>query len=191
VVGAGGAALFARASWLYYLQTHRVVGAVFVFEQTWVVIAYLIRRPARLVSRRFGDWLLAFGGTFAGVLFRPTVGSPRWGVSPGLSLQLVGLALCIWSFLVLGRSFGFAAADRGLVRRGPYRVVRHPIYASYVLLQAGYLLQSISVRNAVVMVFASTCNLGRAVAEERLLGTNPEYEAYRRTVRWRVLPGVW
>jgi protein-S-isoprenylcysteine O-methyltransferase Ste14 len=96
----------------------------------WVVIAYLIRRPARVVSRRLGDWLFAFGGTFGGVLFRPVVGSPPWGINAGLALQLVGLSICVWSFLALGRSFGFVAADRGLVRRGPYAVVRHPIYAS-------------------------------------------------------------
>ena len=61
----------------------------------------------------------------------------------------------------------------------------------YVLLQLGYLLQSISVRNALVMLFASGCNVGRALAEERLLTHNGSYEAYRAEVRWRLLPGVW
>ena len=95
------------------------------------------------------------------------------------------------SFLTLGRSFGFVAADRGLVRRGPYAIVRHPIYASYLLLQFGYVLQSISLRNALVMVFASGCNIGRAIVEDRLLATNEEYGAYRSQVRWRLVPGVW
>jgi protein-S-isoprenylcysteine O-methyltransferase Ste14 len=70
-------------------------------------------------------------------------------------------------------------------------VVRHPIYASYVLLQLGYLLQSISVRNALVMVFASGCNVGRALAEDRVLATNEDYGAYRSRVRWRLVPGLW
>ncbi|HMH58241.1 MAG TPA: isoprenylcysteine carboxylmethyltransferase family protein [Galbitalea sp.] len=191
LVGAGGAALFAWASLRVYLHTHRLIGAAFLVEQTWVVIAYLVRRPARTVSRRSGDWLLAFGGTFGGVLFRPVGAHPQWGVNVGLGFQLVGLAICVLSFLALGRSFGFAAADRGLVRRGPYAVVRHPIYASYVLLQSGYLLQSISVRNALVMLFATSCNIGRALAEDRLLATNEQYGAYRAQVRWRLLPGVW
>jgi protein-S-isoprenylcysteine O-methyltransferase Ste14 len=191
LVGAGGAALFAWASLRVYLHTHRLIGAVFLVEQTWVVIAYLVRRPARTVTRRSGDWLLAFGGTFGGVLFRPVGAHPQWGVNVGLGFQLVGLAICILSFLALGRSFGFAAADRGLVSRGPYAVVRHPIYASYVLLQSGYLLQSISVRNALVMVFVTSCNIGRALAEDRLLATNEQYSAYRARVRWRLLPGVW
>ena len=191
LIGAGGAALFAWATLQFYLQTHRPLGAAFFAEQMWVVVAYLIRRPARTVSRRLGDWLFAFGGTFGGVLFRPVVGSPQWGVNVGLGLQLLGLAICVASFLALGRSFGFVAADRGLVRRGPYAVVRHPIYASYVLLQSGYLLQSMSIRNALVMVFASGCNVGRALAEDRLLASSEHYDAYRRQVRWRLLPGVW
>jgi protein-S-isoprenylcysteine O-methyltransferase Ste14 len=191
LIGAGGAALFAWSTLQFYLQTHRLIGGAFFVEQMWVVVAYLIRRPARTVSRRLGDWLVAFGGTFGGVLFRPVVGSPQWGVNAGLAVQLLGLSLCVWSFLALGRSFGFVAADRGLVRRGPYAVVRHPIYASYLLLQSGYLLQSMSVRNVLVLLFVTSCNVGRARAEDRLLATTEHYGAYRRQVRWRLVPGVW
>jgi protein-S-isoprenylcysteine O-methyltransferase Ste14 len=191
LIGAAGAALFARATLQSYLETHQLIGPAFFAEQMWVVIAYLIRRPARAVSRRMRDWLLAFGGTFGGVLFRPDGAHPAWGLTAGLVLQLFGLTICITSFLALGRSFGFVAADRGLVTRGPYAIVRHPIYASYLFLQAGYLLQSISIRNALVVVFASGCNVGRAFAEDRMLTTNDHYDAYRSHVTWRLIPGVW
>jgi protein-S-isoprenylcysteine O-methyltransferase Ste14 len=191
LVGAGGAALFARSSLQSYQHTHLLIGAAFLAEQTWVVVAYLFRRPARAVSQHSSDWLLAFGGTFGGVLFRPFGAHPHWGLEIGLDIQILGLAICVVSFLALGRSFGFAAADRGLVRRGPYRVVRHPIYASYLLLQGGYLLQSFSVRNALVLAFLISCNVGRALAEDRMLATNEQYNAYRTRVRWRYVPGVW
>ena len=125
------------------------------------------------------------------MLLRPDGLHPRWGLEVGLVLQLVGLLGCLWSFASLGRSFGFAAADRGLVRRGPYAVVRHPIYASYVVLQFGYLLQSLSLRNLLVVLAATACNAGRAMAEERVLATNPEHAVYRASVRWRLLPGLW
>jgi protein-S-isoprenylcysteine O-methyltransferase Ste14 len=191
LVGAIGAAFFAQATLRVYLESHRLLGGGFFAEQMWVVIAYLFRRPARAVSRRLRDWLLAFGGTFGGVLFRPVGAHPYWGLVGGLSVQLVGLAICLTSFLSLGRSFGFVAADRGLVRTGPYAIVRHPIYASYVLLQIGYLLQSISLRNALVMALASGCNVGRALVEDRMLAWNCDYATYRRRVKWRLLPGVW
>jgi protein-S-isoprenylcysteine O-methyltransferase Ste14 len=191
LVGAASAAVFSYTFLHFYVQTHRPIGIVFFAQQTLVALAYLIRRPARTVSRRLDDWLLAFGGTFAGVLFRPEGRHPGWGIQTGLALQLLGVTIVVASLLTLGRSFGFAAADRGVVIRGPYAVVRHPMYASYLLLQSGYLLQSLSARNAAVLLFGSFCNAGRALAEERLLASNREYAAYRRHVRWRMIPGVW
>ncbi|HEV2361447.1 MAG TPA: isoprenylcysteine carboxylmethyltransferase family protein [Acidimicrobiales bacterium] len=191
LVGAGGAALFALAGWRHYESTHSFVGAGFFAVQIWVVLAYLARRPASVVSQRAGDWLLAFGGTFGGVLFRPYGAHPHWGVTAGAALQAVGLAICAASLLSLGRSFGFAPADRGLKSRGTYALVRHPVYGSYVFLLLGYVLQSVSLRNVLVTVFVLGCDVGRALAEERLLRGTSGYDEYRAQVRWRLLPGIW
>jgi protein-S-isoprenylcysteine O-methyltransferase Ste14 len=191
LIGAAGAAYFAYVTFQSYLQTHRPIGFLLSAEQMVVVVAYLVRRPARVVTRRFGDWLLAFGGTFVPVLLRPNGAHPEWGLQWGLVLQFCGVAIVLMSFLALGRSFGFAAADRGLVRRGPYRIVRHPIYASYIVLQVGYLFQSFSLRNLAVVILATACNVGRILAEERVLAANPTSAAYRASVRWRMVPGIW
>src|SRR5215467_1336419 len=155
--GAVCAAYFARASLAYYLATHRLIGGLFFVEQSWFVLAFLIRRPPRETTASDGGksaligtlapWLLAAGGTFGGLLLRRSGAPSHWGVDAGLALQLIGLVVAIVSLLALGRSFGFVAADRGLVTRGPYAVIRHPLYAAYVVIQAGYLLQSISVRS--------------------------------------------
>jgi protein-S-isoprenylcysteine O-methyltransferase Ste14 len=191
VAGAVGAAFFARASLEFYLHTHRLLGVAFFAEEMWFVGAFLVRRPARLVTRRLGDWLLAAGGTFGGLLFRPVGVHPQWGVEAGLGCQLAGLAICLMSLYALGRSFGFAAADRGLVTRGPYALVRHPVYAAYVIIQLGYLLQFVALWNVLVLLFASACNIGRALAEERVLTASGDYAAYRARVRWRMLPRAW
>jgi hypothetical protein len=71
LVGATVATLFARASLQFYAQTHRLIGGLFFIEQAWFAIAFVIRRPPQAVSRRIGSWLLAFGGTFGGLLLRP------------------------------------------------------------------------------------------------------------------------
>lgn len=191
VIGAAGAGYFAYITLAAYLTTHRPIGFLQSAEQMVVVVAYLVRRPARVVTDRFSDWLLAFGGTFAPVLLRPDGMHPQWGLEWGLALQFCGVAICLWSLLALGRSFGFAAADRGLVRRGPYRIIRHPIYASYILLQVGYLLQSLSLRNLVVVLLATACNVGRIRAEEVVLASNAAHADYRNRVRWKILPSVW
>lgn len=191
LIAAFGAALFLRAGLEYYQRTHSLIGAIFVAEETWVVIAYLVRRPARVVSQRPIDWLLAFGGTFGGVLLRPDGSHPHWGVVAGFDVQMIGLVICVASFYALGRSFGFAAADRGLKVAGAYSIVRHPIYASYLFLQIGYLLQSLSWSNTIVVMFICSCNVGRALVEERLLASSSRYDEYGSRVRWRLLPGVW
>jgi protein-S-isoprenylcysteine O-methyltransferase Ste14 len=190
LAAAAGAALFARASILYYLQTHRLIGGLFVIEQTWLVVAFIIRRPERAVSRRPAAWLVAFGAACA-LLLRPGGAHPPWGVPAGFALQLAGLVICIASLLALGRSFGYVAADRGLKTWGPYAVIRHPVYASYLLMQTGYVLQAISLRNVLILAAATGCNVGRALAEERQLCESAGYEAYRRRVRWRMIPYLW
>jgi protein-S-isoprenylcysteine O-methyltransferase Ste14 len=191
LTGAVIAATFARASLLFFLHTHRLIGGLFLIEQTWFALAFLVRRPPRAASRQARSWLMAFAGTFGGLLLRPGGAHPPWGVQAGFGLQLVGLVIAITSLAALGRSFGFVAADRGLRATGPYAVVRHPVYASYLLIQSGYVLQSQSLRNILVVAFVTACNIGRALAEEELLGTSPAYQAYRERVRWRLIPCFW
>jgi protein-S-isoprenylcysteine O-methyltransferase Ste14 len=191
LTGAVIAATFARASLQFFLHTHRLIGGLFLIEQTWFALAFLVRRPPRAVSRQTSSWLMAFAGTFGGLLLRPAGAHPPWGVQAGFGLQLAGLVIAITSLAALGRSFGFVAADRGLRTGGPYAVVRHPVYASYLLIQSGYLLQSQSVRNILVVAFVTACNIGRVLAEERLLGASPAYQAYRERVRWRLIPCLW
>ncbi len=191
VAGALIAALFARRYLLYYLQSHRLIGVAFFVQQMWIMFAFLVRRSPRAVSRRVGDWLLAYGGTFGGVLLLPSGIHSHWCLDAGLGVQLVGLAISVASLLALGRSFGSVAADRGIVLRGPYSLVRHPLYTGYLFIQIGYVLQSISWWNALVVLFVTGCNVGRALAEERLLAESGEYDAYRRKIPWRLLPRIW
>ncbi len=191
LTGAVSAAWFARASLAYYAHTHRLIGALFCIEQAWFVVAFLVRRPARAVDRSLPSWLLAAGGTFGGLLLRPAGLHQLWGVRTGFILQVTGLAVVIVSLLALGRSFGFVAADRGLVTRGPYALARHPLYTGYVLIQAGYVLQAMSWRNVVVVLAVTGCNIARALAEEHVLGASASYELYLKRVRWRLLPGIW
>ena len=192
-VGATGAAYSRCVTLDAYLKTHRPIGFLLSAEQMVVVIAYLVRRPARVVTQRMGDWLLAFGGTFAPVLLRPNGLHPAWGLTWGLVLQFCGVVLCLLSFLALGRSFGFAAADRGLVRRGPYRIVRHPIYAASrdaprrlpaaepVAPQRGRRRARDGLQRGQDTEQRSTCWLPTPLSKA----------VYRSRIRWRLLPGIW
>jgi protein-S-isoprenylcysteine O-methyltransferase Ste14 len=189
LVGAVVVLLFARATVRYYLDTHRLIGAVFIVQQVAVAVAFLVRRRASSVSGRPLDWATALGGSFGGFLLRP--GGLEVGSDLGLMLQVAGLICWTLAFVTLGRSFGLVAADRGVVTRGPYRLVRHPLYASYMVTQLGYLFQSASAWNLAVLGLVWSCQAARSVAEERLLTTTRPYQEYRSLVRWRLIPGIW
>jgi protein-S-isoprenylcysteine O-methyltransferase Ste14 len=105
-------------------------------------------------------------------------------------VQVIGLLLWGWAFSCLGRSYGIVAADRGLVTRGPYRYVRHPLYTAYLVGGAGYLIQSLSLWNAAVDLVAVGWQLVRVRAEERQL-EGSDYARYRARVRWRLCPRLW
>jgi len=98
----------------------------------------------------------------------------------------------LWSARTLGRSLTPGTeplAGAPLVTTGPYRYVRHPIYLGVTLLCTGYTLLwtnfivALAVGIVVWLYFE-----GKARAEERwLVRTYPDYEAYMRKVRRRVI----
>jgi protein-S-isoprenylcysteine O-methyltransferase Ste14 len=194
VVGNGAGAAVAMYLLLpnlqFFLRTGRPIGVVFVVQQVWVAGVFLTRRAPRTVSRRAMDWIAAYAGWFTSFLVRPGGLHPTWGVAVGFWVQVLGLLLWAWSFSKLARSYGIVPADRGLVTRGAYAVVRHPLYSAYMVGGIGYLMQSLSVWNAVIDAIAVAWQLCRIRAEERHL-KGPDYAAYRARVPWRLCPGLW
>jgi protein-S-isoprenylcysteine O-methyltransferase Ste14 len=109
----------------------------------------------------------------------------------GVPLMVAGLFLNIAAKVILNRSFGLTAANRGVKRLGPYRFVRHPMYAGYVATQVGFLLLNPSLWNLVVYTVGWTAQILRIQAEEKLLLEDPAYQAYAGQVRFRLLPGIY
>ncbi len=166
-------------------------GLGLVLDEALLAALFLLRRPARRVSSVPSDWLLAFGGTWLVLALRPA-GQPLFGLdAPYLALQIVALAGTLLALGVLGRCFGVVAADRGLKTGGPYAIVRHPVYLTYMVGDLGYILQNPSAWNLAVILIATACQLGRIRAEERLLRAEPAYTAYAGRVRFRLLPYVY
>ena len=101
-----------------------------------------------------------------------------------IAVQILAVGLMIWARITFGlRSFHPQADPTagGLITSGPYRLIRHPIYASICLFAlAGF----VSHFNTLAAVFAATVWIGaiiRMTCEERLLlAQYPEYQQYRR-----------
>jgi protein-S-isoprenylcysteine O-methyltransferase Ste14 len=134
--------------------------------------------------------LLALMLTVIVLLFRGTL----FARSPvGIGLQIAGLALVLWARATFGmRSFHATArpTEGGLVTTGPYRFVRHPIYAGVMLIiWAGVLTHG----GMLDWILAGVITIGtfvRLIAEERLVTMRyPEYADYARRTR-RLVPFV-
>lgn len=151
----------------------------------------LFRRHSAVHSDKVIDWCLAFVGTNVALLSLPA--QPGTIISQELcsAILLVGFYVQVASKVILGRSFGVVAANRGVKIEGPYRFVRHPIYAGYTIVHVGFLLGFPSLHNLILYSVTLAIQIARLMREERLLKQDPSYREYASRVRYRLIPMVF
>lgn len=184
------AVLFA---WFTWRMTHseNPFAPLALLSEAAVCLFVLIRRPTERIALRLGDWLLAVTATLAPLLIVAVPDSLPALAPVGFALVLVGNCLQVWAKLVLRRSFGIAPANRGIKISGPYRFVRHPMYAGYLMVHIGLLCLLPAALNLVIYTIGWWAQILRLQAEERLLGEDQAYQDYAGKVRWRLVPGVF
>ena len=158
---------------------------LFAGSESLVAMLFLLRDRPAAVSDAPLDWLLALAGTAAPLLFTP-VGN---GLLPGGALLIAaGVLLQIGGLLSLNSSFGLVAARRTVKTGGLYRLVRHPLYASYLLMYLGYVLVNTSVANLLLVLLGAALLMARMLREERFLSRDVHYLHYMRQVKYRLIP---
>jgi len=162
-----------------------------LLSEGMLVVFLLLRRPAASISLRPQDWALAFAGTTLPLLATGGLGANHAPKALVVFLWLVGFVIQVSAKLWLGRNFGLVAARRQLVLGGPYRFVRHPMYLGYLITHLAVIGMNPAPTNLALYAACWLCQVPRLLAEERLLGEDPVYQAYRGEVRWRLLPGLW
>lgn len=105
--------------------------------------------------------------------------------------MFAGSILCVISTIALGRSFGVLPAYRGIQTRLTYRWVRHPIYASYLILDLGILVSHITLNNLIVFVCTFLLFVLRIRYEEEILILSPEYQSYQKKVTFKLIRGLY
>jgi protein-S-isoprenylcysteine O-methyltransferase Ste14 len=157
---------------------------LFVYNLLLVAL-FVNQRPS---TRRDSDlvWFLSVLATASPLLgYRATTVVSPYGKWVGEAIQLVALGGMVWAAASLGPAVGIGPADRGLVQTGPYRHIRHPLYAFEILFGAGYLTAHPGLRNGLVLLLVTPLQVFRALREERII---EGYEAYRARVRRRFVP---
>jgi protein-S-isoprenylcysteine O-methyltransferase Ste14 len=113
----------------------------------------------------------------------------------GLAIELAGLSIAIWARRHLGRNWSGEITikqDHQLIRTGPYRYLRHPIYTGILTMFVGLTLATGEWLGLVGLAVAVIAYWRKTRMEEATLNAafGAEYDAYRRDT-WAVVPGVF
>jgi protein-S-isoprenylcysteine O-methyltransferase Ste14 len=108
------------------------------------------------------------------------------------AVQLGALLIMLSTTIVLASNFSVIPQYRKIVVRGPYRVVRHPLYAAYLAFDAATVCDIGTLGALSLWVLEAGLLALRAEREEMLLTLcSPKYVLYLSRVRYRFMPFVY
>ncbi len=187
------------------LDAHRLIGWPWVAVCLYWLVTSLQSKPVAkresYLSRArhiaimcLACWLLWENYAYPSVLNRRFVPDEPWIAWLGLFLTVAGCAFAIWARIYIGSNWSATVTvkeNHQLILRGPYAVVRHPIYAGFLLAMAGTALVIGEVRAALGVAVALLAFLVKSSREEQFMREqfNGEYVRYSQRVR-RLIPFV-
>jgi protein-S-isoprenylcysteine O-methyltransferase Ste14 len=174
-----------------FMRTGHVTGLLLLAGESLVVVLTVVRRKAMRVDRSVAAAVLTLLSVAGPPMLRASdVASLLPDVVTAM-VSALGLGLVVVGKIALGRSFGLVPANRGVVVRGPYTFVRHPIYTGYLITHVAFFLADPIPWNATVILVADTALILRALMEERVLSNDVAYQGYCQRVGWHLVPGVF
>jgi protein-S-isoprenylcysteine O-methyltransferase Ste14 len=166
--------------------------AVLFIPHTFLIgILAIIRRPEKKSAKIFSQAsLVALCATLIPIGFNVS----HMSIAPlyigGITLQIFAQCFVIYSILNLGKSFGVIPGNRNIVLKGPYRLVRHPIYSGYIFAFTGFLIAHLSLYNIQILCSHVIFQFIRILYEEEILKEDETYRIYQKRVVWRLIPGI-
>jgi protein-S-isoprenylcysteine O-methyltransferase Ste14 len=178
--------------------------------------------PVKMVDPYASGWLAALACypplvSLSGQYFvwGPPNFPPLYDARTAIVYATIGLVLFI-AYVIADFSFGFKTGNltyRGLVDKGPYKIIRHPMYATKTTAWAIFTIPILNlhvdhthlsmfgarmsvpiVAGNLALLVPMACWLciyaSRAFTEERYLLEFPEYREYCKRVRYRFFPGI-
>ncbi len=137
--------------------------------------------------------ILQFAG--AGIVFWAAFEQPAPYSPAAIIVVILGIAIGLYT-IMHNRIGNFNVApplksNAKLITTGPYKLVRHPMYLSVIVVLIGLCIHAWSTPALVGALVSSQAMYGKSVIEEKLLLDRfPEYAAYRTTTK-RLVPFVF
>jgi len=189
--------------WNFYVINAYLVYLFIFLDTTIFAVGYLIELPylkneIKSIDPTMLGWVVCLWcyppfNTFSFKPFDWYVVKSGIECAAWCSVLLTCVITILWGIFVWASiSLGFKASNltnRGIVKNGPYRFVRHPAYVVKVLI---WIIQGVFFGQFglfIMMGFAIIYFL-RAWTEERHLSMDPDYVEYVKLVKWRFIPGV-
>ncbi len=172
-----------------FVDTQNPVALFNAFGLAVLTCMFVIRKPAKDVDRSLKSLGAALLGNFLPFAFVLHHESDWAGPVP-VTIEVVTLALAVWTVLSLRRSMGITPANRGIKTGGPYRFIRHPLYVCVIASQVGLLMAYPHPANFAILAGAIAFKALMIRNEERVLSADPSYVECAKRVKYRVIPGV-
>ena len=199
VVAAGGGVAFIRrpvgaqylalwVAWWVVTSLGRQIGAPSAYDRTQRLIVMAMSFVSVSLLIVGSPWEYAH---FTGPI--PRDGPVAW---IGLALFAAGIALqaaTMWALRGMYTVRLGMQPGHHLVASGPYRLVRHPGYLSYIVSMTGIGLALSSLVGLGLAILVLPFILWRIQREEEMLVAEfgEEYQTYRRETKWRLIPLVY
>jgi protein-S-isoprenylcysteine O-methyltransferase Ste14 len=158
-----------------------------------LVVMFTVRCPPKLHSIGFYPRFVALAGTWlsVGIVQLPPQPLTSLGSFASILLIIAGTTFATCAVLALARSISIMPEARALVTRGPYSIIRHPLYLGEMVATTGLALQYLMPWALVVLGLHCFFQFERMRNEERVLvEAFPEYKAYMAQTA-RLLPGIY
>lgn len=170
---------------------------------TFIVFAVALQnffvQPPTLTrqQRLFQDVSVLIGVAHALALFVLDSAGEAWAIA-GITMYAVSLTLFLAALeaarrVPMTRTFVYTPKCDTILTKGPYRVIRHPIYLAYSLCWLAAPVATHSLVLGSSALFMITCYLLSAREEERLLATGARAAEYAVVLKrtWRMIPFVY
>ena len=183
-------------AWQAYsaIKEHRFdfIEASFFIQNVVLTSLFLWRRPSKANDPVVFHQVIAMIAFFSGALF---IGIPQTSdpllKNSSLAIILLSNVLGILTLLNLGKSFGILISYRKLQTKGLYSIVRHPMYATDILLRIGFLISHFTIYTCAIFVISTICYVYRVFLEENFLKSQTEYALYVQSVKYRFIPYIF
>lgn len=164
-----------------------------------IVVAALLYQSYKSISRgrpysspvEAKEYLVPLIAVHWPLMFLTLQGQPQFSWL-AISLQYIGAILMLLASINLGKRFALFPQYRGLSTGGVYRLVRHPLYLSFLIFDASIVIEYWSWQAVIIYLAEVVLLAWRIEVEESHLQSHAnEYAGFQDSTRYKLVPFVY